>query len=67
MHARTTAVIMVSALGALLALAPSALFSRGQLGPGDKAPALSGGPWLNGQPSPSELTGVRLVEFWTFG
>lgn len=41
----------------------------GWVGVGSPAPAIEGGPWLNGPaPADAELHGrVRLVAFWTYG
>jgi hypothetical protein len=54
------------ALGALLVAAPLA---RGAARPGQPAPEITGGPWVNSPPL--SLAGLRgrvvLVEFWTYG
>jgi peroxiredoxin len=58
-------------LPVILALALWALWpDRGEsFATGQKAPEISGGPWINTQPlSLSDLKGrVILVEFWTYG
>jgi hypothetical protein len=51
-----------------LLLAPT-VPARGQVRPGQAAPEITGGPWINS--APLTLQGLRgrvvLVEFWTYG
>jgi hypothetical protein len=53
-------------LGAVLLLALAVLTGAR---PGQLAPELAGGPWINGPPrSMADLRGrVVFVEFWTYG
>jgi hypothetical protein len=57
----------------VLALAALALTGDGEaqrsVAPGQPAPDIAGGPWINSPPlSLAELRGrVVVVEFWTFG
>jgi hypothetical protein len=61
--------LVLSTVGALaLAWAPGALGQRGAR-PGQPAPEVTGGPWINSAPlSLGTLRGrVVVVEFWTYG
>lgn len=60
---------VVLALGLAAMLARPAPVPAGALRPGQPAPEITGGPWINSEPL--SLAGLRgrvvLVEFWTHG
>jgi hypothetical protein len=64
---RFTRVARATLLGCLIALA-TAIDAAAQV-PGQRAPELAAGPWINS--APLTLDGLHgrvvLVEFWTFG
>ena len=64
---RTAAWVLAAGLAAAL-LGPGAAGAVG-LRTGERAPDITGGPWINSEPlSLDKLRGrVVIVEFWTFG
>lgn len=62
--------VLVLATGAMVLAAVGTAPARGEaLRPGQPAPEIAGGPWINSAPlTLQDLRGrVVLVEFWTYG